>query len=258
MNVLQGLKRFWAEVTFLVNLKCHWMLFLHQFLTDPSVVQATGPVLPSTSVKTSGSDKQKHTKKSNSSKKSALPTTSPVDAESKISSDTQPVMPSPGTQSTQPTYAEVVKHLKIVLLPVLPVLLPIILVLLPVLPVLPVLLLKFHLYQPSPLLVYRIDQRVDRTNLTGMINLYLVWISQCLVKKGNYRNLKKSEKLVRTWTIGRQLGLYVLLWAGILFQILSWTMVAQRVPIIHGKARITRKPGKCQCKYQLMTGCVKK
>ena len=134
------------------------MLFLHRFLTDPSVVQATGPVLPSTSVKTSGSDKQKHTKKSNSSKKSALPTTSPVDAESKISSDTQPVMPSPGTQSTQPTYAEVVKHLKIVLLPVLPVLLPIILVLLPVLPVLPVLLLKFHLYQPSPLLVYRINQ----------------------------------------------------------------------------------------------------
>ena len=35
---------------------------------DPSVVQATSPMLPSTSVKTSGSDK--HKKKSKSSKKS--------------------------------------------------------------------------------------------------------------------------------------------------------------------------------------------
>ena len=40
------------------------------------------------------------------------------------------------------------KHLKIVLLPVL----------LPVLPVFPLLLLKFHLYQPSPLPVYGNDQ----------------------------------------------------------------------------------------------------
>ena len=66
-------------------------------------------MLPSTSVKTSGSDK--HKKKSKSSKKSALPATGPVDGESKISSDTtiQPVVPGPGTQSTQPTYAEVVK-----------------------------------------------------------------------------------------------------------------------------------------------------
>ena len=54
---------------------------------DPSVLQATGPVLPSTSVKTSGSDKYKHKKKSKSSKKSALPATDVIDAESKISCD---------------------------------------------------------------------------------------------------------------------------------------------------------------------------
>ena len=46
-----------------------------------------------------------------SRKKSALPATGLVDAESNISSDTtiQPVLPSQGTQSTQPTYAEVVE-----------------------------------------------------------------------------------------------------------------------------------------------------
>ena len=42
---------------------------------DLSVVQATSPVLPSTSVKTSGSDKHKHKKKSKSSRQSALPAT---------------------------------------------------------------------------------------------------------------------------------------------------------------------------------------
>ena len=96
---------------------------------DPSVVQATGLVQPSTSVKTSGSDKHKH-KESKSSKKSALPATSPVDTESKISSDTtvQPVVPNLHSLYMQ----KLSKHLKIVLLPEKPVL-P---VLLPVLPVL--------------------------------------------------------------------------------------------------------------------------
>ena len=70
---------------------------------DPSGVQATGPVLPSTSVEASGSDK--HKKKSKSSKKSVLPATGPVDSENKISSDivVQLVLPGPGNQSSQPT-----------------------------------------------------------------------------------------------------------------------------------------------------------
>ena len=169
---------------------------------DPSVVQATSPVLPSTSVKTSGSDKYKHKNKYKSLKKFALPSTSPVDAESKISSDTtiQPVVPGPGTQSTQPTYEEVVKTSQNS-------------VatgstscftgstsnctgLLAVIPVLPVVVLKFHLYQPSPLPVYWNDQRVDQMNLTVMMNCYLVLISQYLVKKG--RCLKIRGRLVRT------------------------------------------------------------
>ena len=80
-------------------------------VVDLSGVQATFTVLPSTSVKSSGSDNHNHKKKSKSSKKSALPATSLVGVESKTSSDPvdQLLMPGLGTQSFQPTYAEIVK-----------------------------------------------------------------------------------------------------------------------------------------------------
>ena len=90
---------------------------------DPSVVQATSLVLPSTSIKISRSDKHEHKKKSKSSKKSALPATGLVDVESKIFSDTviQPVVPGQGSQSTSTSLhtQKLSKHLKTELLPVI-------------------------------------------------------------------------------------------------------------------------------------------
>ena len=136
---------------------------------------------------TTGSDKQKHRKKSKSSTKSALPATGPVDTENKIFSAT--VKSTSRVRSRYSvTYADVVKTSGMVLNSVL----------LTGLPVLPVILLHLLLYQLSPLLVYRKDKGVDQTTLIGMMNLCLVWIPWLLMKKGSCLSQKKSVSLLKT------------------------------------------------------------
>ena len=70
------------------------------------------------------------------------------------------------------------------------------------------------------------------------------------MKKGRYLNLKINREISEDMNY-RETGLCLLLWAGILFQILNLTLGVQT-------EKISRKPLKCQWKCQLMTGCVKR
>ena len=90
------------------------MLFLHRFLTGPSLTLPEFKTLVrrclQLQLKLTGLININIEKNLNL-QKSVLPAIGPVDAESKISSATvvQPVIAGPGAQSSQPTYAKVVK-----------------------------------------------------------------------------------------------------------------------------------------------------